>query len=97
MINVKIARHQIPKMLPNIFKTMNQGFADIKNNLAFSCNEIGIYTGGKLFHNVRIVELGFATGTRVPGYPTVWPEPGIEMCLPGTRTINLNRNFYHVL
>ena len=32
--------------------------------------------------------VGFATGTRVPGYPTVMPGTGIEKCLPGTRTIS---------
>ena len=41
--------------------------------------------------------LGFATGTRVPGYPTVRPGPGIEMYLPGTRDISQNHNFYHDL
>ena len=41
--------------------------------------------------------LGFATGTRVPGYPAVRPGPGIEMCLPVTRKISQNRNFYHGL
>ena len=43
------------------------------------------------------LKLGFATGTRVPGYPTVRPGPGIEMCIPGTRKISQNRNFYHGL
>ena len=42
-------------------------------------------------------KVGFATGTRVPGYPTVRPGPGIEMCIPGTRKISQNRNFYHGL